>query len=327
MALPTVTKTYVYNVNNADTGAVTVDATYKNMWYAWKSALVGGGWTVRSSSNASSASASDLWTSPAAIIGPPGAGLAHSWIVLRHPVCAWDICLDFNTVGPLLYRGQVAVSRGGYATTGLVTTSRPTTLLSDEQVLLNNSSTDWCFGNNNPPYVWHYVRSTDGDVQRFMLYVADQAVFAMFFDVPQDYIPGWNTSGTPGAVMCLTAVGGVVSNCISTVTYTGTPYVTRMGSGAGAAIGLYMSGDSYNGNLLCNGLAIPNDVTGEYPFVSINYVSTTAPYRGKVASPYDLWFGVSNLVAGTTYPADTSRQFAQFGSLIIPWNGTVPVTR
>ena len=55
-------------------------------------------------------------------------------------------------------------------------------------------------------------------------------------------------------------------------------------------------------------------------------VSTTAGSRGRLGTVFDLWYGSKAIGQGDTYPNDTSRQFAQFGHFVFPWNGSIPVT-
>ena len=78
-------------------------------------------WTVISSSNATTTSASDLWTATSAITRA-AAGVAHSWIVLRNTTLGVYIILDY--VGSLNYACDVIVSTD--APTGGTTLNRPT---------------------------------------------------------------------------------------------------------------------------------------------------------------------------------------------------------
>lgn len=325
MAVPSVTKTYTYNVNNAVTAGADIQTTYRGFWLAFKNALVAGGWTVRSSSNSTVADTNDNWTSGASLVWANNNN-AHSWIVLRHPVCLWDLCVDLQPVNGF-FQALIGISRSGYLQTGLVTTARPGLVASpsDEQVLTNATTLLW--GNSNQNYVWHYLRSTDGQVQRFIVCVADVPVWVFSMDVPQSPVANWNPTATPPGCTLYLNAASVANGASYTNTYTVTSVFSRMGSGSGTAVPFFLAGASYNTNLLTNGLLVPNDITGEYPLVANTLVSTTASYRGQMALLFDLWFGVSNLTTGTTYPADNSRQFAQFGSLVIPWNGTVPITR
>lgn len=78
-------------------------------------------WTVISSSNASTTSNSDLWTSTSALTRA-AAGTAHSWIVLRNTTLGVYMILDY--VGTLNYAADVVISTD--APTGGTTLNRPT---------------------------------------------------------------------------------------------------------------------------------------------------------------------------------------------------------
>jgi hypothetical protein len=78
-------------------------------------------WTVVSSSNASTTSNSDLWTSTSALTRA-AAGTAHSWIVLQNTTLGVYMIIDY--VGTLNYAADVIVSTD--APTGGTTLNRPT---------------------------------------------------------------------------------------------------------------------------------------------------------------------------------------------------------
>lgn len=327
MALPIPAKTYSYNVNNAVLASGTVQDTYRSLVWNLKTALVGGGWLPKASSNSSSVALypTDLWVTPANVVASYNTW-GRSWIVLSHPLGICDICIDMNggPNNPLLW--TFSVSRQGYVTTGLSTSSHPATIAGDEQTFAFQYPFAW--GNSNQNFVWHYIKSTDNQSHKWFLCTVDVNPMAVIIDVPQNAPSGWN--GTLAQQPFAMYYGSTTnnSNVFTTGAYSGATFVTCMGSGSGAGASLYLAGESYNGNLLTNGLTTPNDVTGEYPLVATSYVQTGTPgFRGIVGDPVDTWFGVSTISTGATYPADNSRQFVQFGTLAVPWNGSVPLTR
>lgn len=330
MALPVPSKSYVYNVNNAVTSGAAVLDTYRLLIWNLKNALVNGGWTIRSSANGTSASTSppDLWPNAGSLVWGSS---SRSWIVLRHPLGTCEICIDLQSANA--YFWTLAISRQGYVTTGLSTNSRPATVASDEQLLASATNSAW--GNTNQNFVWHYIKSTDDEVHRWFACAADTNPMSLFIDVPQNPVAGWNGALAQLPFVAYFAATGSNTNALTTATYSVANSVTRMGDGSGTpvpqatpiATNLYLAGESYNGNLLTNGLTIPNDVTEEYPLVAPQYVCTGTPgLRGVVGDPPDLWFGVSSNALSTAYPAGTSYQFVQLGTLVIPWNGTMPIT-
>lgn len=75
-----------------------------------------------------------------------------------------------------------------------------------------------------------------------------------------------------------------------------------------------------------------NDLTDEWELLSIGlvgemtggYQATGPSGRGRFGRLFDLWYGSTRRQTGDTYPNDNTRQFAQFGALVVPWNGTQP---
>lgn len=68
-----------------------------------------------------------------------------------------------------------------------------------------------------------------------------------------------------------------------------------------------------------------NDFTGEWPMFPLGYFGVTSGARGRLGTATDLWLGNDGVGNCSAYPNDTSYQFAQYGNLILPWDGTVPV--
>ena len=68
-----------------------------------------------------------------------------------------------------------------------------------------------------------------------------------------------------------------------------------------------------------------NDLTSEWPMFPVGFACATTGARGIIGSVKDMWFGSSAVPNGDTYDA-SSLTFAQFGQVIVPWDGTnVPV--
>lgn len=247
---------------------------------------------------------------------------AHSWIILQHPANASQLLIDCNSASA--FQISITVSRSGWNVSSPTTASPSTLNVSGDSIsLLSAATVAW--GNSNQQFVLHFTSSSDGYCHRAIVYCQDFPVFGLFLETPEDPVPGWNT-GLPSFSMLFNSGG--LSSAISTTAYTSASVRSRMKTGASATnVTAWLSGESYAGTLLTNGLLTPNEITNEYPMVDTGIISDTAPCRGKVGKPFDLWYGVANLLTGITYPQDNSRQFSQHGSLIIPWNGSVVVTR
>jgi hypothetical protein len=79
-------------------------------------------------------------------------------------------------------------------------------------------------------------------------------------------------------------------------------------------------------SLLANAiLNSANDFDSSWPFFPIGIASTQASHRGRHGTLYDIWWGSSATASADTYPADGSRQFAQLGNIILPWDGSTPL--
>ena len=71
-----------------------------------------------------------------------------------------------------------------------------------------------------------------------------------------------------------------------------------------------------------------DELTGEWPMYPIGIVSTDVGYRGFWGRLKDIYVTPQHttLIAGTTLPADGSRQWIHTGGdLVLPWDGSVPL--
>lgn len=107
-------------------------------------------WTVVSSSNASTTSASDLWTSTSALTRA-AAGTAHSWVVLQNATLGFYLILDF--VGAANYTCDAILSTD--APSGGTTLNRPTVT-------------------NGVSFTWNFDRPTLTAETRYFSMTADQ---------------------------------------------------------------------------------------------------------------------------------------------------------
>lgn len=67
---------------------------------------------------------------------------------------------------------------------------------------------------------------------------------------------------------------------------------------------------------------IANEISGEWPMLPLGAIGVTSTIRGRHGTFQDLWTASGGANTGDTYPSGASNQFAQFGALILPWNGT-----
>lgn len=333
MALPTLTKTWNFNVNQTFTSSSTIESV-RNLYFNIKQSLQNsGGWQVIASSNGSVANTNDNWISTSSLNWPSGG--ARSWIILKHPTNNSQFLMDLINSGAGWPSLASYYSRNGWNVSGaLSTSSLPSPIDSgDSNTIFSNGN--YIFDSLTFNFVLHYMYSSDGYCHRMIVYSSDVPIFFITLDTPEtSYNASWApTSPQPSTAMVIHPgfpTFGIV-NVMTLANFYTNPYMkTRVGpvgSTAAQNISLYLSAEAYNTTLLTNGLQIPNDFTSEYPMLETGLVSTTAPYVGKIGKLSDLWFGVTNFTGSPTYPNDNTRQFVQHGILITPWNGSVMLTR
>lgn len=318
MALPSLSKTWQYSVNNTITATGTYSDTCRNAIFSIKNALVSFGtlpWTVVSSSDgADTTAASDLWATSANIIGNT-AGVNHSWIRLRQTGIAsnFELLLDCTSAG--LYAGTLVISPGAGFVTGGTATNRPTA--TDEIVLI--SDTNWLItpGSNDQDIITNIMQSTDGQCTRILACSQNVVTTFWFFDKPNLPSTGWTKPSVSYAAVNATDTP-VITNLSNA-----TPALKAFGS---TAFDITCTSEATNTTPLTTLLTSTNDFDSTLPLFSIGIVSTTASHRGRHGSIFDMWYTLASpTVSGDTMPNDATRTFAVFGDVVFPWNGTAPV--
>jgi hypothetical protein len=164
------------------------------------------------------------------------------------------------------------------------------------------------------------MQSTDGECTRVFITRSNYTTGMWCFDAVQSSPTLWTLPVT-SLVLGATTNGDVptLSNLVSNANYKG--WFSSGGTSIAFAASQMATG-SWFSDLYTSG----DDLTLEFPFFTMPLVCTTQGHRGKRGNVYDMWTGSSSKWSGTTYPEDGSRQFAQFGYTIVPWNGTSPIT-
>ena len=334
MSLPTVVKTWMYNVNNLNpTQGITGGTDDGSLLWGIKNALSGfnpNGWFVTGSCDATGsgfqATGIDRWSSSSSLIWN-AAGSAHSWIVMQQSgiLPNFQVCLDLNH-GPGTngqdFMSVIVSPVSGFQ--GGSTTARPSA--SDEVVLRDggNGAQAWN-GRQNANYTarWHAMQSTDGQCTRVVVYVSNAATVFFAFEKPNNPVSGWPTPWValydaqpagPGAVMTYANLLGAPS---STWCLRGRSNIAFSGS---------LSTEGTNAQALGQAFALPNEIDGQWPMTPVGVVTTQAGIRGRHCTLFDMWFGSTQVQDGMNYPDNQTRAFAQFGTLIFPWNGTKALT-
>ncbi len=324
MGLPTLAKTWLFNINNTQTpqGSAILDAQL--MIFNIKQALVAAGWTVVRSSNSVSVANSDLWAASTNLVWN---GAAHSWIVLQNTALGtnFQICLDTNsTSGQLM---TIAFCQGGYNTGTGTTSARPSsTVASDEVVLLTTAS--WGIQAVTGSYAWHLMYSSDLQCTRIIICNGGQPTGFWFFEKPQNPIAGWTTNPhICQAIGTSTAASNIITRGQFWTSQSGSQ--SRLISGLGTnTIPHYFACEGFGSSEAGNQLSVASDIDAAWAMMPIALWSATSPARGRNGQVFDLWYGIESLTTGTSYPSSgTLYQFVQFGVFVFPWQaGTAPLT-
>jgi hypothetical protein len=324
MALPSLDKTWQYNVNNlrGNTGDNLEDN--RDILFMIKQSLIGetfggsslgwtGTWTVQSSSPGDGTfGAGDNWADVTDIVWA-NVGTNHSWIVFRQAATGSEFCVDCRNSNDSY--ATIAWSHSAGFGVGSAT-NRPTA--TDEIELITNAF--WVGGLTTPFAARiHTMISTDGECTRVYAQIRNLTNLVWLFDLAKNPVSGWVNPSI--------ALARSGSSTIDMALYTSWNEADNIYGYHGAtAMTLYASMEGADDDPLVEQgfVASANDIDGSWPMLPAGLVSETAGARGRHGELFDFWFGSGYQVSGTTYPDDLSRQFAQFGNIIVPWNGSAP---
>lgn len=331
MALPTLEKTWQYNVNQTTTGVSRVDCD-RNFLFAIKQSLVGfasNPWTVVGSSNSTTAGmdAVDRWSTAANVVWGATGSNAFSWIVLRQNGVHSNFqlllsCGVFSFASNTFNLHIVASMGSGF--TGGSTTVRPT---ATDEVELNSNNSQWQFVGNGAAntFRFHVMQSDDGQCTRLVAYsstlIGSAPIFWLFDRMRQPI-----SQISHPVVMSLTSIGSTA------ITYSNLSASSTYNFGYHNGLLKYQfTGERYlhggNSGLIGNRPAgqVANDFSAEWPLTSIGLYSPTTTKRGRHGEFFDLYWGPSTLLDGDTFPSNGTKQLVEFGDLVFPWNGSTPI--
>lgn len=322
MALPVLTKTWQFSVNNS-TGlgagtALDINRTWLRTMKDAMTSFASSPWTMQYSCNSTTAGTAgdgvDRLTTNANLVWA-NPGTAHSWMVLRQTGVATNLelmisCENASATGAII-RMVVSPSAGF---TGGSTTLRPTA--TDEIGIVFGA---WGVGVATA-IRWHLMQSSDGQCTRMTAYSGGTLVGTWMIEKPGNPVSGWSSpslsyaNGTAGGLgqAILGSIAGALQAKIGST-------VAQLAMSAEALISITGS-ITFPTNLVWGNIA--NEVSGEWPMLPLGVISVTSPVRGRHGTFQDMWTGSGGANTGDTYPAGSSNQFAQFGNLIFPWNGT-----
>lgn len=329
MALPTLDKTWQYAVNSARyTNAAQAMYLIKNTLCTFPS----NPWVVLRSNNGSTVADADLWTSSSAITWNAGSPGYKSWIVLNQPA----ISPNFQFLIITYYYSTYSVVNSGFeyyvsenaGFTGGTTTSKPSA--SDEVAI--------AFPDIYNRRIWydyptagriHIMQSEDGECTRILIACDSSFQRVLLIEKARNPVENWDI---PWMVMnwCARAVyygmGGPVYGEFPTY---GASYGLDRTTGhlqgrlrTGGRMPLYCAGPRFSNVPAAYWQTIQSYPEVGYPMFPVSVYCDSVGGVGRLGEFYDLWWGNDTIVkTGQHYPDDGSRQFAQVGNLIVPWDG------
>lgn len=263
-------------------------------------------------------------------------GTAHSWIVLRQTGIApkFEICISLEGINELTWGRTCLLAYSPAAGFGLInggtdgtTTARPTAL---DEVILKTGTTataeSTLFHNvtTTYSYVLHVLQSTDGEALVVLGMNNNYTQMFWAFGKPSGPTTGWLTPAYGyGVGMNATTTHAATLALLNAALPNAVNARLRCGSTVGE---FYSTCPCWRGSNPGVTMAVVNDVSGEWWMMPVGIASEVAGCRGIHGQIFDLWWGSQTVGVGDTYPNDLTRQFAQFYNIIVPWNGTVPLT-
>lgn len=327
MGLPTLTKTWQFAVNQNVSGTADADQRHKALALALKNILIGfasNPWDVRGSSDGNGSAGMDQvdrWSGYSDInyLGQAQPS-QFSWIVLRQSAingANFELCIAFsNALGTRIAEIVISPSAGF---TGGSTTARPTA--TDERTEISGAwGGNFTGAEPSYPHIVHAMQSSDGELTRIVIYYNTTPFVFWLFDKPGNQESGW----TEAALWIVHGGPSVVSEMYFADFYNSSSNSRLWDGVLGSDFATYFSCESRDGNALGEMMTAPSPISGEWPIVPIGLMSEDASRRCRPGEVVDLWWG-STAADASEYPNDTSKQFAQFGHLIFPWNGTTVV--
>lgn len=335
MALPTIQKTWQYDVNNLITPG-TEAATNAAMMWQIKNAMVNFNsfpWTVAGSSNGSGSfgmDAVDRWITSSNLRFASSGNI--SWIVLEQEGIDgyFQLLISGNVTSSLTYNVNMSFSKGGLFTGGSATA--PPTAADAISIKSNAAWGGSANGANITAVRVSVIQSDDGECTRVFLYKTEhsggaQASHAPYlcgfwmFDKIQEPSNGWATP----YICCVVGDSssrldiGVIANFTSA--FVGIHNSTTMaaspsweGSLTGTAFSTYLTSH--------------NKISGQYQLFPVGIASTTVGARGRHGQIYDMWWGNAYLPDGTKFTDGAQNDdFVKIGPFVMPWPSNVELLR
>jgi len=326
MALPTLTKTWNFDVNLPGSAPGANQASFDKHYFDLKESLINisPGWSVVGSGGLGAGGgggmdATDRWTVSTDLqntVNSPTSG--NSWVVLQNNAIKTGFQILFGprkTSGGWFGGELLRMSPGGLYTGGA---QQATPTATDEITLLGGNR--WVDGDTPAPRI-NVAMSSDGESTRIWLMAGGVSRALYIFEKPANTVSGWTDPWIATAISYNAAsVIGEYGDLANTDIYT----FSTVGS---TTMKLYWTSEAWNvdatsaaaGQRLTTG----NDLDGgAFSMAPIGLASETGAVRGRHGELTDIWWGSTSVPDGGHYPDTLPRQFVQIGHIIMPWDQT-----
>lgn len=320
MSLPTLTKAYVFDVNQRVSYVSVLDAM-ASIAFGWKNHLFSrAAWSIKYTCDGTTgptstsdhtdrmASKANFQTRGATVTDP------QSFWVLTNGSGA-DLLFAFT--GASADQAYIAYSPGGLYLPAATPTNKPTA--SDECIITSGVSVVATAASSDR--VWHAISSTDKKCTRLTIfrsntlvniYELEEIISTVTTTTWTPPLVGRNTSIQPGAG-AVTLSGGSMGAPGGVGGQNGA--IARVNS-TNIAVG--GGGEVFFGTGSPFGVAAP-ELQAAASLIPLCFASNTANFQGKLGNRIDAWASYySGSTSGDTFG---SLQFVQFGTQVYPWDG------
>lgn len=340
---PVLERTWQFDVNNIIGGETTQaggsdDAPEyrKNLILAVKNTMIGfasNPWTVAGSASfdtgVGAMDAVDRWGGIVDIRWVDNRSAQRSWIVLENSVLGLQLVFDcYNSNNRDGYLADVFVTPVATPFTGGSATARPTSAA--EIQVLNGDTAGvggvWGSGQeavaSNTSYAMHAMHSADGVATRIVAFIGGTPCFWWLFDRVEEAM---GVLTNPWVVR-MTQEDASISSSLTVQSNHLAPRAVGARND-GVAVNYYLAmpvSNTMNTNFHAE-ISSANPYDGRLPIPDVGVGSESGGWEGFHGQLYDLWWATETTgYNGRGYPGSTNAQI-QFGELVFPWDGSVPV--
>lgn len=324
MTMPTHEKSYLFDVNKAYGGTSYLADHQQAMWNI-VDVLTGFAnfpWTIHDS-NGWGVAGSLTWAN---------AGSPHSWIVLNFPLGPGQLLIDLRNSG---YTDCYMTTSHEGRFTGGTTHDGPT---ADDGLIVYGGATDWLIGANiSHTGKQHFIHSTDGELSMWIQCWNSYQRTGYIFCKPQGPQDNWDL---PYVFLGSDAHTTTTLEHFDYGTAQLLAYGNQFGSAKEAAVSgpgnpfrVHVASEGFRSptfgakNPLAYKLSAANSFSGQYPMLPVHLTGSEGSAIGHLGRMPDVYMTSPLLNSGDTLeevPGSPTKEWAVFGSLVVPWNGTTP---